>query len=543
MLIFGKFRIFVIIETETDMRIKSIILKNRFKRFTKLTIGELPPSARLVMMVGPNGSGKSSVFEAMNVFARQNYHGINQQFRDYYVKTDSSMDEAERGVLFNQMGQNVDVQLHPSGTVDWRNGLHIRTAYRNVPSVGISQLNKVNESQEANRLLRLIDNDAALSLNLQRIAWQAWSDLNSEKYADMTARQIKERIIGKIRSALSGILSLHFDGLDEFDTEHATFRFTKGNSGRFAYENLSSGEKAAFDLILDFAIKQEKLTNAIYCIDEPEVHTNPRIHKGLLDALYRLTPTDSQLWVATHSFGMMKQAWDLKKSRGDEVVFLDFSKGKFDAEAHIRPEEPTPEFWRKMHHIALEDMADLIAPETIILCEGFPDSRPRDADCYNRIFSDEYADVFFVSAGGKGEAGRVVPVLKAVVKGVNVLRLRDKDNLSPSEVTQKQREGLKILNRRELENYLLDDEVLRALCEKHKQPDKAAELIELRQGFGDLKDGKPKDALTPIRKWATDKLGIRNAGSDNVAFAYDTLAPLIKPGMAVYEELKKCIFG
>ena len=286
------------------------------------------------------------------------------------------------------------------------------------------------------------------------------------------------------------------------------------------------------------------MTNAIYCIDEPEVHTNPRIHKGLLDALYRLTPPDSQLWVATHSFGMMKQAWDLKKSRGDEVVFLDFSKGKFDAEAHIHPEEPTPEFWRKMHHIALEDMADLTAPEIIILCEGYPDSRPRDADCYNRIFSDEYADVLFVSAGGKKEVARVVPVLKAVVAGVKIMCLYDKDALSLSEIAGKQQEGLKILHRREIENYLLDDEVLCALCEKYQQPDKAVELIELRQRVDDdLKDGKLKAAIKPIREWATDKLGIRDAGSDNVAFAYDTLAPLIKPGMAVYEELKKCIFG
>ena len=45
------------------MKIKSITLKN-FKRFTNLTIQDLPESAKLVVLIGPNGCEKSSLFDA-----------------------------------------------------------------------------------------------------------------------------------------------------------------------------------------------------------------------------------------------------------------------------------------------------------------------------------------------------------------------------------------------------------------------------------------------------------------------------------------------
>ena len=49
------------------MKIKSIKLKN-FKRFTDLTITEIPETSKLVVMIGPNGCGKSSVFDALNCY-------------------------------------------------------------------------------------------------------------------------------------------------------------------------------------------------------------------------------------------------------------------------------------------------------------------------------------------------------------------------------------------------------------------------------------------------------------------------------------------
>ena len=49
------------------MKIKKIHLKN-FKRFTDLTIDEIPETAKLVVLIGANGCGKSSLFDAFTQY-------------------------------------------------------------------------------------------------------------------------------------------------------------------------------------------------------------------------------------------------------------------------------------------------------------------------------------------------------------------------------------------------------------------------------------------------------------------------------------------
>ena len=47
------------------MRIKTVEITN-FKRFTHLTVKEIPQSVKMIVLVGPNGSGKTSFFESFN---------------------------------------------------------------------------------------------------------------------------------------------------------------------------------------------------------------------------------------------------------------------------------------------------------------------------------------------------------------------------------------------------------------------------------------------------------------------------------------------
>ena len=57
------------------MRIKNVKVSG-FKRFTNLTIGDIPEHAQLVVVTGPNGSGKSAIFEALNVYRRTSRFGV-----------------------------------------------------------------------------------------------------------------------------------------------------------------------------------------------------------------------------------------------------------------------------------------------------------------------------------------------------------------------------------------------------------------------------------------------------------------------------------
>ena len=68
------------------MKIREVKL-NKFKRFTDLTIKDVPESVKLVILVGPNGCGKTSVFEAFNHWYKYKGYGrYNYENQDYFVK-------------------------------------------------------------------------------------------------------------------------------------------------------------------------------------------------------------------------------------------------------------------------------------------------------------------------------------------------------------------------------------------------------------------------------------------------------------------------
>lgn len=68
------------------MKIKEIKIK-KFKRFTDLTISEIPETARLIVLVGPNGSGKTSLFEAFNHWYKlTGYNKADNSEQGYFEK-------------------------------------------------------------------------------------------------------------------------------------------------------------------------------------------------------------------------------------------------------------------------------------------------------------------------------------------------------------------------------------------------------------------------------------------------------------------------
>ena len=71
------------------MRLKSIQVTN-FKRFADLQIRNLPPTARLILLLGPNGCGKSSIFDAFHSHLKMSrFIGINSNLWDYFDRLSS----------------------------------------------------------------------------------------------------------------------------------------------------------------------------------------------------------------------------------------------------------------------------------------------------------------------------------------------------------------------------------------------------------------------------------------------------------------------
>ena len=320
-----------------------------------------------------------------------------------------------------------------------------------------------------------------------------------------------------------------------------SFTFDKGTSSSFLYKNLSGGEKSAFDLLFDIFVKRVEYDDTVFCIDEPEAHMNPRLQGDLLEELFRLMNDKSQLWIATHAIGMMRKHCSCTNNTERKLYFLILANGDnrdFDSQEVIEPRKPDRGFWEQTHEVALDDLAALVVPEQIVICEGSHGDKGFDAECYNQIFSEEFPNTKFISGGGKRDLQNYISVIDAVAKGVTVFGLRDRDQATCGEVTQWEQEGIKVLEQKQIEDYLLADDVLQALCQGNEHCEgKADELIALRDITSNTKEAAEK-----IRRKIID-WGGHGIGETREGFLRDTVAPRIKPGMPTYEELKQIIFG
>ena len=360
---------------------------------------------------------------------------------------------------------------------------------------------------------------------------------------------------------------------EEFDGKwnpmgDGTFLFTRGMSQRFPFKSLSSGKKAAFDLILDLVLATRLVPqydgthprnrNTLFCIDEPESHMNARLQAELLSVLYDLIPENSQLMLATHSIGIMRRAQDIEAENPGSVVFLDFGDRDFDKPQIIDPTKTDRKFWKKAYNVALDDLAALVAPSRVVICEGEPlTSQPvgnhsHDAKCYEPIFEAEFPETRFVSMGNDqqivGDKRGLAEALRLLVGGLEVVRLIDRDDLTDPTISELIKDGVRVLSRRNLESYLFDDEVLKALAASVGKADKTEELLAEKERICAAKTGDaPQDNLKPVRRDIFDAcrkiLGLSQRGNTAGEFMRATLAPLIKPGMSVYEELRHDIFG
>jgi predicted ATPase len=538
----------------TQMRIKSVELK-RFKRFHHLRI-ELPESANVVILAGPNGSGKSSLFEAFNVWHRfrAGRAAVNWD-PSYYPKA------GEADAIGMAWNRQITLEFHtsiPTDQAEIRRIFYVRSAYRNDPQFDIPNLSRLGLAIDEIRLERLIDNDAVVSRNYQRLASQALEDAFANEAPTLTLGQFREKTIGDIRASMRRV----FPDLVMNDLGNplliGTFRFDKGTSRNFHYKNLSGGEKAAFDLLLDLIVKRREFNNTVYCIDEPESHMSTKLQAALVDELISSMPGESQLWLATHSIGMLRRARDIERESPGSIVFLDFSDLDFDRSQTLKPARTKRVFWERVLNVALDDLSSLVAPGRVVVCEGVPAGQPsrnteHDATCYNQIFDEEFPDTKFMSIGNSKDVQSdrlgVVAGIQALVSGCTVLRLIDRDDHSDEDVKTFERQGISVLGRRHLESYLYDDEILMALCAQQNKVEEAVNLLQDKQDAmkETVKRGRAandiKSASGLIYVKAKQRLSLIGQGNDANAFARNLLVPLITPEKGVYKELRAAIFG
>lgn len=531
------------------MKIREIRLNN-FKRFTDTRITDIPEAVRLVFLVGPNGCGKSSVIDAAHMWYLQGWIHRGTWDESYHKK---QIPDA-----VTTWDQSVNVSFHdpqPANDDQRKKAIYARSAYRNDPDFKLENLSPIGPATSEVRINRLIDNDQAVSLNYRRLVAQGFEDVYQSAAPELTMGEFREQSIGEIRNAMNRLFpGLVLNGLGN-PLSQGTFRFDKGDSKAFVYKNLSGGEKAAFDLLLDILIKRKEFDNTVFFIDEPEAHMAPALQGTLLNELFNAVPDNSQLWLATHSIGMMRQGRDLGQQNPNTVAFLDFEEKNFDLPQIIRPIEPNRPFWKRAMQIALDDLAGYVTPEHVVLCEGGPvqGGADFDAQCYNKIFEAEHPQVVFLGAGNANDIQNdprgIARLLAALAPGVAITRVIDRDDRTNDEIRDSQNRGIRVLSYRTIESYLLDDEVLMAVCEQFQQAKILPELLAAKATA--LQDSIARG--NPADDWKSPSGDVYNAarrllpqaklGSDTRAFLKGICAAAIRPGTPIYAQIHQDVFG
>lgn len=533
------------------MKIKKIQLKNGYKRFYDLTIDLGDSPKRIIALIGPNGCGKSSVLDGMLFHSNAYQHIGNKGNKDY---TYHSMTQTPNYNFQNVVIEFLEGSFQSIRELKQAEGrentiFSFRSPYRYNSNLKVIQSQALQE-------LRLnyygasatIDIDDKMEENYRRLQVKYNNYLHD---TDCRPTEAKAKIIGDLNKSLEKCLDLYIDNLGNIEANQGTIYFKKVDHPRtFEFNVLSSGEKEVVDILLDIYLRQDEFNDSIYLIDEPELHINTSIQKKLLLEINAMVPQNCQIWIATHSIGLLRA---LQEELNNESQIIEFKSGINWASESIMltPMVKNRVNWKSIFSTALDDLSELVSPKRIIYCEGLDKpgkngaEKGFDAKVYNEIFSDKYADTLFISSGGNTELDQrsdiAITILSKVFSDIEILVLKDRDISSGKANTENDRQVYlsnnpayhRVLNRWEIENYLYDKEVLKKYCSLKGL---TFDETEYNKFVTDIVNQNIKDETNRIKNFCGISTSINQE-----KFKLE-LSKVIDSEMSIYAELENVIF-
>lgn len=325
------------------MKIKSLQLKN-FKRFTDLTLQDIPENAKLVLLIGSNGSGKSSVFDAFTfIHNRLKKEPKGEEFSEYYRKNKNAVSEVS--ISFDNI-DDVKLPDNAYGDLSLSNKIFYgRTSFRQIPRLtktALGQNNYSNQNRdfdnESDRPKFFIDRDNRFENDVEKITETILKDFFRSQRSN---EEIRERYINPINQALLNIfgdsdatkLNL-LEIIPPLEGKIAQINFKKGNS-EIHYNYLSAGEKEVFNILINLLSRSTLYQDTIYFFDEIDLHLNTKLQYSLLkEIVENWIPDTCQFWTASHSLGFIQYATDYENG-----CIIDFDDLDFDKKQVLTPKQ------------------------------------------------------------------------------------------------------------------------------------------------------------------------------------------------------------
>lgn len=436
------------------MKINRLQLIN-FKRFTDLTLENIPNTSKLILLIGSNGSGKSSVFDSfgfINSILKKDY-AINSSLEYFKKKSEKELIinilfENELSTTFNESEVKTQAAFRKyNGKLD-ENTFYGRTSFRQIPRLtrtALGQGGNFDLEKDTDRPKFFIDRDFRFENDIEKITETILKEVFQQ---NNSSQEIIANYIEPINQAFGNIFGSQEKNklklvqiIPPLEGKIAQILFQKGET-EFHYNYLSAGEKEIFNLLINLLSRKALFADSIIFIDEIDLHLNTQLQYNLIKEITEnWIPEKSQLWTASHSLGFIEYA------KNSEIASIfDLDDLNFDENYVISPSRKEDSSIYEIS-ITSEILPSLFKDKKIIFVEN------KDVKFYANL---NLEDVLFIKENNRD--GVYFKVINSKYFG-----LVDRDFLTDSDIDLIKIDfpKLKILGYYCIENYLFHPENLK----------------------------------------------------------------------------------
>ncbi len=237
------------------------------------------------------------------------------------------------------------------------------------------------------------------------------------------------------------------------------------------FNDLSSGEKEVF-FILSFFIRHN-VENAIIVIDEPELHLHPELSRLLIRNIKSIRK-GNQIWIATHNSEIIDEAGR------DRVIYVarDLATRKAKFISGDNEDDVIIQLKNLFGYSGYIGVA-----KNLVFLEG--DNSSPDRKFYSTLFPKDNSNFKLIPSSGSDNLNKInaaiLSIMDANLGWMNFYLIRDRDYLTPAMVSKYRAHSsgkVFVLEKHEIENYLLEFDIISTVLQEIFNITKSAEEIK-----------------------------------------------------------------